>query len=396
MKAATTCLAALLVAAGPACGAKAADRSDWSVPPAKLELGDGWTARLGGAANLTIYTADQGGAGDRSGGTVSALVFPRLEKLFANGWRLGVRSTLNVYHDELSGDNYGNDFFQKAYLFLETPYGRFELGQQDGAAFKMSVTGPAVAEDVALDDADIVFFRDPVTGDALTEIFKVRSAVFATTNAAKISYYSPRLFGIRIGMSFTPHMAKDVLPYVSSGPHVPDRQENLFEGAINYTGFFGRTSVGAYAGFAAGHDAHRTAGHDDLFDWGLGAEVDEDLGGPVLAFGGAYRESNGYTLEPGAAFRTGTTRAVHLSTKLTLGAWQFGLEYLNGVADAEALMPKLDIAGYEVGIAYAINSNLRLTGGWQHQRFTRSTGTFYTGGRALDLDAAFLYLRVHV
>ena len=65
-------------------------------------------------------------------------------------------------------------------------------------------------------------------------------------------------------------------------------------------------------------------------------------------------------------------------------------------ADAEATLPRLDISGYEVSAAYRISANLQLTAGWQHQRFTRGSGTFYNGARALDLDAGFVYLRVHI
>ena len=226
--------------------------------------------------------------------------------------------------------------------------------------------------------------------------FQVRTGIFTTANAAKISYYSPRLFGLQIGASYTPRLVKDVIPFVTTAPHVADRQNNLFEGAVNYTGYFGRTALGAYAGFATGHNAQRTAGHDDVFDWGLGGELDYDFGGATLAVGGAWRQSNGYTFDPGAAMRTGTTHAVHASSKLTTGDWQLGLEYSRGQADAAAAMPKLDLTGYQVNVGFDVSENLQLIAGWQHQRFTRSTGVFYSGGRALDLDGGYLSLHIHV
>ncbi|MDE3117350.1 MAG: porin, partial [Pseudomonadota bacterium] len=297
---------------------------------------------------------------------------------------------------QLSGDNYGNDVFQKAYLFAATPYGRVEIGQQDGAAYKMAMTGPLVADAIAIDDANITFFRDPTTGEAFTNVFAVRSGVFATANDAKLSYYTPRLLGVQLGVSYTPHMVKDGLPFISAGPHIADRQDNLIDAAVNYTGFFGRTSLGLYAGLSAGHNAARTPGHDDLFDWALGGELDYDLGDAALALGGAYHQSNGYTLDPSAAFAHGTTHVVHASTKLTVGSWLFGLEYSTGTADAEAALPKLYTDGYEASVGYAINANLQLTGGWQHLRFTRDSGVFYNGLPRANMDAGFLYLRFHV
>lgn len=383
-------VAAALATAVPA--AAGASPADWSLAPLKLDLGDGWNARLGGSVDAAAYTNNQ----SRTGATAYVLARPRVDKLFANGWQAGIRATLNLYHDTLSGDPYGNDVFQKVYGVVRTPYGRVELGQEDGAAYEMAITGPLVAAATAIDDARVTFFRDLASGRALADMFRIRTAVFASRNAAKMSYYSPRLFGVRIGASYTPAMVKEVVPFAGTAPHRPDRQDNLIEAAINYTGFFGATSFGAYAGFASGHDAQRTPGHDNLFDWALGGEIDQDLGAATLAVGGAWHQSNGYTFDTGQAFRTGTTHAVHASTKLTTGAWQFGFEYSKGIADAEAAMPRLDVTGYEAAIGYRINSNLQLTAGWQHQRFARDSGTFYNGTRRLDLNAGFLYLHFHV
>jgi hypothetical protein len=390
---------AILAAALLACTATRpalAQDADEGLAPYKLDIGDGWQASLGGDLNLTAYGASQPNTDARSGGTASLFAYPKVEKLFANGWRVGFSSALNLYHDWLSGDNYGNDFFEKAYVFLETPYGRAEIGQADGAAYGMAVTGPVVADAIAIDDANIVFFKDPASGAVLTNLFNVRTGVFTTANAAKISYYSPRLFGIQIGASFTPELVKQVVPFAFHAPSDPDRQENIVEGAINYTGYFGNNSVGAYAGIAAGHNAERTAGHDDAFDWALGSEIDHDFGNVVWAVGGAFRQSNGYTFDPDQSFRTGTTHAVHATTRLTMGKWIAGFEYSEGIADAEAAMPRLDLSGYEISGAYTINDNMQLTVGYQHQRFTRRSGVFYDGRGALDLDAGFLYLQFHV
>lgn len=384
--------AALLLTVGPAA---ASGLTDWDLKPATTDLG-GWTASLGGTANLIGYSASQDAGAGRTGGTASLFFDPEVSRLFENGWRVGLKGVINAYHDQLSNDNYGNDVFQKAYLFVATPYGRVEIGQQDGAAYKMAMTGPLVADAIAIDDANITFFRDPTTGEAFSNVFAVRSGVFATANDAKISYYTPRLLGVQLGISYTPHMVKDGLPFISAGPHVADRQDNLIDAAVNYTGFFGRTSLGLYAGLSAGHNVARTAGHDDLFDWALGGELDYDLGEATLALGGAYHRSNGYTLDPMQAFAHGTTHVAHASTKLSMGSWLFGLEYSTGTADAEAALPKLDTTGYEASVGYRINSNLQLTGGWQHLRFSRDSGVFYNGLPHVSMDAGFLYLRFHV
>jgi hypothetical protein len=376
--------------------AHAEAEQDGAAKPLQLDLGSGWTARVGASANLTTYTASQSNLSDRQGVTAAVFLDPRIEKLFDNGWRLGLRTSFNLYHDTLSGDRYGNDFVRKAYLFLHAPWGRIELGQQDGAAYKMSITGPSVDEDVALEDPSISFFRDPDTGDRLLADFEVPGEVEATKNSAKISYYTPRLLGVQVGVSYTPHLVKEVLPFVASAPHVDNRQDNIVEGAINYTGYFGNTSLGAYAGITTGHNATPTIGHDDLLDVGAGGELDYDFGGTVVGVGGAWHQTNGYGFEPAEVYRHGSSRALVASSTLQHGKWKIGAEYLKGVNGAVMALPKRNLSGYQINGSYEVSENLEVTAGWQHQHLTQSSGTFYNGGRALDLDAGYLFLHIHI
>lgn len=371
-----------------------ADDQVW-VKPLKADLIDGWTASLNGDANLTFFGAWQSGHESTSGTTASVFVSPKLEKLFANEWRAGFSAYIDAYHDRFSGDNYGNRAVAKAYGYVSTPYGDLEIGQQDGAAYKMAVTGPLFGSAAAIDDANITFFRDPATGQNLRSVFDIRSAVFSTANDAKISLYTPRLLGVELGVSYTPGLVKG-FPFADSAPHVANRQSDLIDAALNYTGYFGKTSLGAYAGLSAGHNAQRTAGYDDLIDWAIGSELDYDFDDMTLAIGGAYRQTNSYDFDQYLAFAHGMTHAVHGSSTLTCGKWKAGVEYSGGRADAEAALPQIGFNGYELTAGYAFNDNLQATAGWQHEHLTRSTGAFYTGGQGLNLNAAFLYIHAHI
>jgi len=382
--------AALVALATPA----EAGIADWNFSPLSADL-DSWLATLGGDGGATLYDGHQPEGLGRVGVTAAGEADAKLERIFDNGWTVGARGTFEVWHDTLSGDNYGDDFFQKAYGFVQTKYGRFELGQQDGAAYKLAETGPLVAEAPALDDANVTFFKTP-TGEAFTDFFDVRTGVFASRNFAKISYYTPRLFGIALGGSWTPHMAKDVLPFVSAGAHVANRQENFLEGAASYEGHFGALTLGGYAGLAFAHNAARTSGHGNLYDFALGGEADYNFGEETLALGGAYHQSNGYGFNPGDAYSRGQTHAVHVSSTLTRGPWHFGLEYSDGEAGAEFAEPHLDAKGYEASIGYEVNSNLQITGGFQQLDDRRSTGAFYNGKPHIRMNAAFLYFYFHV
>ena len=209
----------------------AADWSDWSLSPTSFVLGD-WTGSIGASVSGAAYWADQ--PRPRPGLTGSVLITPHLTNELANGWEIDAHAALLVYRDELSGDIYDNRLFQIAYVSLQTQYGRLELGQQDGAAYALSVVGPKVVSSAALDAASLTFFRNPGTGKPLIDVFRLVTGEFATENFAKISYYSPRLYGVELGGSFTPYQARNGLPFAGQGVTVADRQTRLLEAAVNY------------------------------------------------------------------------------------------------------------------------------------------------------------------
>lgn len=379
-----------LLAGRPAC---AFDLTDWSVSPASLDRGD-WTASLGGDAGAAASAA--GGNGQSDGTSLAVLLLPRLERDLDNGWQIGARGAVLAYHDRLAGDVYGDRTFEKSSLFAQTPYGRFEAGQQDGAAYRMSEIGPNADERAAIDGAATTFFRDPATGRAFIDIFRLETAELATANDAKFSYISPRLFGVQLGGSYTPYDAHGGLPFISRGAAGTDRQTNMLEGAANYAGNFGATSVALYAGAVLGRDAERTAGHGNLVDWSIGGEVDGMLDEIKLALGGGLRRTNAYAFDIGDACTERQTSAWRLSATATKGPWIAGVEYAGGVAGRADTRPGLTEQGYETSLGYVVNSNLQLTLGWQELRYRRDIGTFFNDSPAATLNAAFLRLGFHV
>ena len=100
----------------------------------------------------------------------------------------------------------------------------------------------------------------------------------STSNFAKINYVSPRLLGIQIGASFTPKPVRTPLPFTGNLPNDPDQQQNIWEVAASYTGYFSSLAVGLSAGFAHGSVRNRSAAGDSLYDWALGAQLAYPVG----------------------------------------------------------------------------------------------------------------------
>ncbi|MGZ6007985.1 MAG: hypothetical protein ACXWLO_01730 [Rhizomicrobium sp.] len=390
---ATACVA--LLASLPA---RAAGWDDWSLSPLTGDLGD-LTYSVGGQAYGSVFAADQPSAPglDKSGATGAASINARLQRDYDSGLSLSLKGTFEIYHDKLSGDNYGSDFVQKAYGSAQTGLGRIDVGMADGAAYALSITGPTVNGEVTIDNSNATFFRDPSTGQAFPNVFALNSAVESSLNYAKVSYYTPRLFGVQIAASFTPSEGKDVIPFLNSGPHAPNRQTDMWEAAINYSDNFGPVTLGVYGGIILGHDDAKTFGHKGLTDWGVGSQLDWDVTDDMKwSFGGAYRKADTYAFDINNAFSSGNTQSLHLSSTVTYASWSVGTEFGNGRTDGFLGAPTLGTHALLVDAAYAVNTNLQLTAGWEKLNYSRTSGTFYNGAPTIGMDAVFLHAVLNI
>ncbi len=391
-KAAWALGALALVLARPA---TAAGPFDWDLAPIQFNLGD-YAGQLGAEISGAAYSARQDGHIRRTGVTSGLWLEPSLETVFDNAWELGLKGTILASHDALTGDNYGNDVFEKGYVFLQTLYGRIDIGQQDGAAYKFALNGPDIDDLAAINDANLVFFKDPVTGKALNGVFNLRTGIFDSANDAKISYYIPHFFDWQIGVSYSPYMAKGGLPWIDQGHSGTNVPKNILEAGANYAGYFGQYILRGYAGIAVAGNSDPTPGHGDLRDAGVSVEVDRPFEGGQASLGGGWRRSNAYTFDVTQPFSHGVTEDWRAGAAYTRGDWSFGLEYDRGHADAHPGLPALDESGEEISAGYAVNTNLQLTLGWQHMHFETSTGAIYAGLPRVGADAGFLHAYVHI
>ncbi|HEY2068336.1 MAG TPA: porin [Rhizomicrobium sp.] len=373
---------------------QAADAPDAGIQPLSFQLG-GFNASLGGEASAGLYDAHQSGGVDHTGITGAVWLEPGLETVLDNAWELGFKGTILAWHDNLSGDNYGDHVFEKGYAYLQMLYGRIEIGQQDGAAYKLVLNGPDIDDVAAINDANLVFFKD-ANGKALNNFFNLRTGVFDSANDAKISYYIPHFFDLQFGVSYTPYMALGGLPWIDQGHSGANVPKNLLEAGANYAGYFGQYVIRAYGGIAVAENSAPTVGHDDLRDEGLALQIDHPLMNGQFSIGGGWRRSNAYTFDVTQPFSHGHTSDWRLESTFTQGNWLFGLEYDQGRADAHPGLPSLRESGEEASVGYTLTANLQLTLGLQHMHFARDPGTFYDGAPEVGGNAAFLHAYIHI
>jgi hypothetical protein len=351
--------------------------------------------RLGGFAGGALFASSQeGGPGfpggyERNGASALATSNVRVQRTFDTGLVLGARADFLLYRDRLSADNYDSDTVQRLFLFVQTGFGRVEIGQMDGTAHTLGLTGPIVDQQVTLENRNISLFRDPTTGEDFGALFQQTTTVQNSSNYAKINYVSPRLFGVQIGASFTPQTVRTPLPFTGNPSDDANRQNQIWELAASYTGFFSSVAVGVTGGLAHGRLKNRTDEGDGLLDWAVGTQIAYTMDDTKISFGGAYRGSNAYLLDIEQVRGDSRARLVQLSATLEKPVWLAGVEFTNG--DIEGPFG-LTVTGFQVSAGYRINANMQVTVGWQHYDYSRNAGAFYNGLSEISMNAAFLSL----
>lgn len=359
---------------------------------------DNLSVSLGGEAHGALFAPDlpSTGPADQRWASGAADLSLALQRNYDSGLTLALKSRFEVLRDRLSYDNYGGNLVQKVYGVAQTGLGSIEIGVTDGAAYVLSVTGPVVDGAVSLENPNTTFFIDPATGRPLAETFSLQTGLNASSNYAKLSYYTPRILGIQLGLSYTPSQGREVIPFLNNGPHAPNRQKSIWETALSYSQAFEDFNLGLYGAAAFAHGDGKGANHGSLTDFSFGSEIDIPIGEEwMLAFGGAYRRSNAYAFGIYDVGNDGASEGTHLSTKLSWNDFSLGGEYASGTAEGSS-DPVFGLRGFSVTGGYQLTQNLQASLGWQELHYSRNTGTFYDGSKRLKVNAVFVHLTFKV
>lgn len=176
----------------------------------------------------------------------------------------------------------------RTYIYLEDSWGRFELGSNEGVANTMAVDADDIAAGTGGINGDSLFFLNaPVNGlTGAGEGFITRAANVTEhgssavvgdetfDNANKITYYSPSISGLQLGVSYSPDSA-DRGQIVTLTDRAAGFGE-LFEVAGNYSMNWDAASLDLGATYQMG-SADSTSGVED---------VDAYTVGGILGFAG--------------------------------------------------------------------------------------------------------------
>lgn len=252
---------------------------------------------------------------------------------------------------------------ESAYVYAKGRYGEVTAGRDTGVAARFHQGAPSVFSHVRVANG----FLDP------SALSFVRTRNDLTGPAAKISYTSPRLLGVRAGASFTPvadvrGLDRDPARNIA-GTDRP-RIDNAAEIALDIKRRLRQSGVRlrGYAGYSQGQtDAGPlpSVRYGDVKTFSLGGEAELDS----LTFGASYLSSNNGIEDINAdysAWALGAKKAV------------YGLDWSAEIGGATDELTGIEAKSWEIGASKAYNDMVRIAVGYQSHRIEQSATPLLT------------------
>ncbi len=325
---------------------------------------------VGGNVVTGFYIIDQDNVGGTSFQDTKVAVVARnidikAEGTLDNGLVAGVDAKMMLGTDfgsNTAANSNGDVTFRQLFAYLEGGFGRFEIGGVDGAAYKMHYTSPWFVPGNGVDTANIL----NLATFGISSYYGLRHSTFSllATDENKISYFTPRLAGFQLGLSFTPTSGAGGARNVTANglALVPDNTtvEEVFEVALNYAGSFGGVDVGVDGFYTTGDGP---TANSDPTEYGFGA----NLGYMGFTLGGAYYNSDDivgpFTAAPGSVGADNETWTAGL--QYATGPWKVGVAYLNGEQDFVGLTDEVQTwqvgGGYNLGAGVDIGLDIQFS-----------------------------------
>jgi Gram-negative porin len=194
-----------------------------------------------------------------------------LERRMDNGWLAGLRVEVdqNFDADTDRASNANNVRVDEIYGFVSSRFGRVEAGEQDGPADSLALYAPILGTGQIFGD-----FARYASGQARLKPFDSRDAL-------KFIYLAPPIGGLRLGVSWGPHLRIDRKDPVLTRRTI---QRDPVELGAQYQTPLGDKMVWALSGGYTRASAAPETQRQNIDSWSVGTNLSRNK----LRFGGAY------------------------------------------------------------------------------------------------------------
>jgi len=265
----------------------------------------------------------------------------------------GIKVGANI---QLEGES-STDIIDESYIWFEGSFGKFQFGAEDSAATGLNVGTPKPTNFFWGAASPVFSLVDCGTngvgiGEDLSCAIGDYSLLSLDGDAEKITYYSPKIGGFKLGISYTPdnHEAGQQGAGYSGGDadNTVGQQSEVISVGAQWSGDLGGMGVRIGGGYKAGDLEVAAAGAEDRDYWGIGVSVNMDK----FNVGAHWTEDDKGT---SAANTDKTSFVLGLNYKLG-GPWQVGAEYTKTEVEAGTA------GGEDEGEAFTLGANYNMGG----------------------------------
>jgi hypothetical protein len=257
-----------------------------------------------------------------------------------------------------------DDDADEHYIEFGGVFGQIRVGADDDAAYAMQYQAPVGAYQIGVNTT--TFAVPSVGGNAITSY--PTTYIAATGDAEKIIWFSPRIAGFQLGVSYAPTSQAMENTTHFPGLPLPDNtigaQENIVSIGANFVESFNDIDVAVAAGYNTGSLQANSAGvFDDIEMWSAGLNV----GFAGFTVGGSVANTNNGL--SGSNDTTTWDAGVTYST----GPFTVGFTYLGATSDASAGGSD-DLESFNVSGTYNIGPGVDLWGGVKYFDYQDGAG----------------------
>jgi predicted porin len=310
--------------------------------------------------------------------------------------------------------------FNKAVTYLSGKWGRVELGDEESAANRLTVTAPTgfgtggFAGDyqkflLINNVGDTTNFNLTRSGEG--SVFRSLAASYKPTltesgleiyeHSTKVTYLTPKFAGFQLGVSYTPKVG-DTLTSVSrdkytsySGAALPasaSQYEDLIETAANYSYKFDNgLGLGASVGYNYAKAVKTTTANADRENLG---SLNAGLSGSYQGFtlGGGYTNSGQSGLRKATQTSDDSAQSYNVGLQYATGPFAVGVNYLNAENEGDVTDSdnnKLQVVG--LGGTYELAPGLSTFAEVDFVNY-ESEGAFLSGNTSKKYDSTVFVL----
>jgi predicted porin len=271
-----------------------------------------------------------------------------------NGIQFGVQVQLEA---ETCGDQ-----IDESFMWMSGSFGKINLGSENAASYLMGYGSVAASHWSA--GVNSPGSRFHTTGG--------NAAGFNTTNAQltsdaeKITYFTPRMSGFQLGVSYTPERAQDIASYAGpAGNADAGDQSEVVEIGANWTGKMGGTSVGVSGSWGEASEEVSSAAGDDREEYTLGMKASMNN----ITVGFRFNNDN-----QGTSGGNTDREAWQIGVRYKSGPWGMGVQIANNEVGQGAGAGNDEARAIEIGGSYSIGPGITMVGGVQVHDLSDSAG----------------------